>query len=494
MKFRFKNIGPIKEAELELGDLTIIAGYNNTGKTYLVYTLYGFLQKFSSLFRQVVLSERLDLQLLEGVSYSIDNTVYDLIEGNRVSWKVDKNYLDRARDLLMREICRSYSEDELHLVFNVSKEYFKEASFEIDLDYDWSGNFKGGYFVRRDSTLLLEYDGERLNFFFESEFSEEEPSLEPSDLYTAVMFSYSRFLLGKFLRSDLRPFLLSSARHSIPLFYKEIDYARNQFVREWQQKADNTEEESRELQRQAKSRVNEPFAVSDMNDWTNRFALPIHDNIDFTRSIPETADEENDSLEDNALSELKRMVGGFFERRNDRFHFVSNPDNAREFNIPLHLASSSAFEMSLLYFHLDASNARGRSRTNRLLIIDEPESHLDTANQVKFARLLARLVNSGGRVLITTHSDYIIREVNNLIMLSSPLEDGDQAKVKLGYQEYEELTLDQVQAYVAKNGTLDICKKDKFGVEISVFDETIDELNQTSEELASQIMMRARGE
>ena len=95
MKFRFKNIGPIKEAELELGDLTIIAGYNNTGKTYLVYTLYGFLQKFSSLFRQVVLSERLDLQLLEGVSYSIDNTVYDLIEGNRVSWKVDKNYLDR---------------------------------------------------------------------------------------------------------------------------------------------------------------------------------------------------------------------------------------------------------------------------------------------------------------------------------------------------------------------------------------------------------------
>ena len=86
------------------------------------------------------------------------------------------------------------------------------------------GNFKGGYFVRRDSTLLLEYDGERLNFFFESEFSEEEPSLEPSDLYTAVMFSYSRFLLGKFLRSDLRPFLLSSARHSIPLFYKEIDY------------------------------------------------------------------------------------------------------------------------------------------------------------------------------------------------------------------------------------------------------------------------------
>ena len=41
---RFKNVGPVKDAEVELGDLTIIAGRNNTGKTYLVYTLYSFLQ------------------------------------------------------------------------------------------------------------------------------------------------------------------------------------------------------------------------------------------------------------------------------------------------------------------------------------------------------------------------------------------------------------------------------------------------------------------
>ena len=44
LTFTFRNIGPIENAELELGDLTIIAGRNNTGKTYLVYTLYGFLK------------------------------------------------------------------------------------------------------------------------------------------------------------------------------------------------------------------------------------------------------------------------------------------------------------------------------------------------------------------------------------------------------------------------------------------------------------------
>ena len=43
VRFQFRDIGPIAEAELELGELTIIAGRNNTGKTYLVYALLGFL-------------------------------------------------------------------------------------------------------------------------------------------------------------------------------------------------------------------------------------------------------------------------------------------------------------------------------------------------------------------------------------------------------------------------------------------------------------------
>ena len=33
MKFGIKNLGPIKEANIELGDLTIICGKNNCGKT-----------------------------------------------------------------------------------------------------------------------------------------------------------------------------------------------------------------------------------------------------------------------------------------------------------------------------------------------------------------------------------------------------------------------------------------------------------------------------
>ena len=46
--YRFTNIGPVKDATLELGRLTVIAGRNNTGKTYVSYSLYGFLKTWRS--------------------------------------------------------------------------------------------------------------------------------------------------------------------------------------------------------------------------------------------------------------------------------------------------------------------------------------------------------------------------------------------------------------------------------------------------------------
>ena len=43
MKISVENLGVLQQAEFELGDLTIICGSNNTGKTYATYALYGFL-------------------------------------------------------------------------------------------------------------------------------------------------------------------------------------------------------------------------------------------------------------------------------------------------------------------------------------------------------------------------------------------------------------------------------------------------------------------
>ncbi len=52
-----------------------------------------------------------------------------------------------------------------------------------------------------------------------------------------------------------------------------------------------------------------------------------------------------------------------------------------------------------------------------LLILEEPESHLHPAAQRQLARGIVRLVNAGVQVLITTHSDIMISQINNLLAL-----------------------------------------------------------------------------
>ena len=84
-------------------------------------------------------------------------------------------------------------------------------------------------------------------------------------------------------------------------------------------------------------------------------------------------------------------------------------------------------------------------RPGDLLILEEPESHLHPAAQRQLARGIVRLVNSGVQVLITTHSDIIISQVNNLLALR-------QASPELigqgGFEPEDFLQPEQVGAYL----------------------------------------------
>ena len=52
------------------------------------------------------------------------------------------------------------------------------------------------------------------------------------------------------------------------------------------------------------------------------------------------------------------------------------------------------------------------------LIIEEPESHLHPAMQVEFTRQIAALIHAGIKVIITTHSEWVLETLANLVRLS----------------------------------------------------------------------------
>ena len=110
--------------------------------------------------------------------------------------------------------------------------------------------------------------------------------------------------------------------------------------------------------------------------------------------------------------------------------------------------------------------------------------NLHPENQRKLARLLAMLVNAGIKVLITTHSDYIIREFNMLMMLNDSSNHHRTAIAKEAGLGKEKGQLDclldyqQVRGYVLENGqTLPMDINQKYGMDAKSFNTAIEEAN-----------------
>ena len=96
-------------------------------------------------------------------------------------------------------------------------------------------------------------------------------------------------------------------------------------------------------------------------------------------------------------------------------HFTYRPDGWKE-NLPLMHASSMVSDLAPIVLYL-----RHLVQPGNVLIIEEPESHLHPAMQVELTRQLAKLVKVGYRVIITTHSEWILEELANVVQRSQLL-------------------------------------------------------------------------
>jgi hypothetical protein len=115
MKISVTNLGAIKYAEFALGDLTIICGSNNTGKTYATYALFGFLSFWRDAF-----------------SIKIpDSTVTGLLNDGSIDLDI-QDYIDNASNILS-EGCDAFT-NLLPQIFASSEKHFATSKFIVELD------------------------------------------------------------------------------------------------------------------------------------------------------------------------------------------------------------------------------------------------------------------------------------------------------------------------------------------------------------------------
>ena len=149
-------------------------------------------------------------------------------------------------------------------------------------------------------------------------------------------------------------------------------------------------------------------------------ALPALSGVvaDFIEQLLELGDlsSRGKRLNENLTQRLEKEIlsGSIRNEKSETGYpvFSYQPTGWKE-DMPLMNTSSMVSELAPIVLYLRHVVSLGE-----VLIIEEPESHLHPGMQVAFIRHLAAAVRSGIRVIITTHSEWVLEELANLVRLS----------------------------------------------------------------------------
>ena len=266
-------------------------------------------------------------------------------------------------------------------------------------------------------------------------------------------------LFPKILRSPVH--MLPMERSSINIFSKELSLNRTKLLEKLLRASDQTED----MLNLARQRV-------------NRYAKPIRDNLKIAEDLNYLA--KNTSEFNHLAEELEKNVLGGKIHVSQYGDLNYSLDHAPNVTLGMELSNSTVGSLSSLVFYLRHLAEKGDT-----LIIDEPELSLHPDNQRVIARFFGSLVNTGFKLIISTHSDYIVREISNLIMLSKKSRKTAGLRKKYGYTKEQVLQPQQVGAYLFKRGepgpqSIEITET---GLEISTIDEVVADLNQSSQDI-----------
>ncbi|WP_027002031.1 AAA family ATPase [Hugenholtzia roseola] len=446
VQFELENLSVLEKAEIEIGNLTLICGKNNTGKTYLTYAIWGLLQKGIDWLKGDEPISSADLaEFLRPTAYQKFQKPFEE-DMPPISLRIGIEEIDIQK--FLDKLAAQYK-NYIPVIFASEPDFFSQTHLKIKYKEPEDG------LIFQNSDLRIFKKAGLYEFVFLT------TRLSPAwGLY---------FLFSSFLPHKNTTFLLPAQRDSIELFYKALDEHNAYLLQKLQYTKD------------LKLLENKP-----------RYPLPIEKLISFARNLTNNIIlnssflvDKNTQNENEILTEIENILEVKYEILRDE---VWIKELLSKQKMPSYLASTSVRSLQHLYFWL-----RHQAQKDSLLFIDEPELNLHPANQVRMARLFVKMVRLGIKVWITTHSDYLVKEINNCLMLSK-IKESQRFEIlkKMGYSENDVLYEQEIKAYLTyteaeKKGTLVPVSFNEYGMLMTTFDAEADKINHIANYLADAI-------
>ena len=413
MKIKFKNLGNVREGEIELRPLTVFIGPNNTGKTYCAYNIYGIFDE------GIINIMKEDFEI-----NSLDESINNLKEKGYVKINI-KEILREYSEKILNKSCDVFSKKLLYKFMQTKK---KDLFYDTRLEINMSKN-DIEYIVSKVNNIKLESKigkGENetiLNITKDKNEKEMIICLNAKDkedekfinelfeigIINKIILDVIIENMYKSIRSNI--FVLPAERTTLVSVYKYLGKKGNKLA----DKIFDTILE--DVEEKHFKELIESLMISSYY----KYPKPIKDFIKFLENLDELSkrfEEDNEWRSDRKefieLAERieEEILGGKIKLV--KYEEIATPTLEFEYkegkSIEMHLTSSMVKELTglVLYFKYLAVD-------NGLLIIDEPEMNLHPEAQVKLLEILTMAVNRGLKIIITTHSPYITDQLTNLM-------------------------------------------------------------------------------
>ena len=399
-----KNFGPIAEASIDLRPLTVFVGPSNTGKTYfatLVYALHGAFNGLSdsSLFSPFV-----------GHSGKVMNILSQLLTGLTTPKEEIQEILNKLemieRPFKMSDLSKEIRK-KLDIIIKNTDLFGEELHDELKNCFDLNSipelmRLTGEQ--RNETTVLLKISKKNQEYWnirmrvSESEINIDNLTSLDSPTYDDMVLLPEGWSASAKLPVDDNRVRISrfGTRGGHSRYY--LPAARSGIMQSHRIIASSLVTRTTRVGLEQFPEI--PTLSGVIADFMQKIIL-YNEKKGLRTAMKHLAER----LETEVLAgeiRLKPTLSGYPD-------FLYSPQDIEE-EMRLSQTSSMVSELAPLVLYL-----RGLVNPGDTLIIEEPEAHLHPGAQADMAVNLARMVRAGIRVIVTTHSDWLLQEIGNLI-------------------------------------------------------------------------------